>query len=131
MLPYLLMRENLVKRVYQQRTGYWQADGEGIEVFSRAEQAAALDLVAGGSADALGRAVRTLVERGDHALGLRVADLGLARHSSHPELLAARQRALAGLRLKNQFNPFKFIIYSELAGAELAAPPGSSPPPRR
>ncbi|HEU5072961.1 MAG TPA: MBL fold metallo-hydrolase [Polyangiaceae bacterium] len=130
-LPYLLMRENLVKRVYQQRTGYWHADGEGIEVFSRAEQAAALDLVAGGSAAALGRAVTTLVERGDHALALRVADLGLARHSSHAELLAARQRALAGLRLKNQFNPFKFIVYSELAGAELAAPPGSSPPPRR
>jgi glyoxylase-like metal-dependent hydrolase (beta-lactamase superfamily II) len=122
-LPYLLMRENLVKRLYQQRTGYWQTDGEGVEVFSRAEQATALDLVAGGSADALNRAVVTLVERGDSALALRVADLALARHPSHADLVAGRNRALTGLRLKNQFNPFKFIVYSELQGAELSSPP--------
>jgi glyoxylase-like metal-dependent hydrolase (beta-lactamase superfamily II) len=122
-LPYLLMRENLVKRVYQQRTGYWQTDGEGIEVFSRGEQAAALDLVAGGSADALNRAVSTLVDRGDFALALRTADLALTRHPSNAELAASRSRALTGLRLKNQFNPFKFIVYSELSGAELPLPP--------
>jgi len=121
-LPFVLMRENLVKRMYQQRTGYWQPDGGGIEVFSRAEQAAALDLVAGGSPEALTRAVRTLSERGDHALALHLADLGLARHPAHTDLVAARARALTGLRLKNQFNPFKFIVYSELAGAQLAPP---------
>jgi glyoxylase-like metal-dependent hydrolase (beta-lactamase superfamily II) len=122
-LPYLLMRENLVKRVYQQRTGYWQTDGEGIEVFSRAEQAAALDLVAGGSPEAHNRAVSLLVERGDLALALRVADLALARHPSHVGLIAGRSRALTGLRQKNQFNPFKFIVYSELQGAQLSPPP--------
>lgn len=121
-LPFVLMRENLVKRMYQQRTGYWQTDGEGIEVFSRAEQAAALDLVAGGSPEALTRAVRTLSDRGDLALALRLAELGLARHPAHSDLIAARERALTGLRLKNQFNPFKFIVYSEFAGAELAPP---------
>jgi hypothetical protein len=122
-LPYVLMRENLVKRVYQQRTGYWKTDGEGIEVFSSAEQAAALDLVAGGSADALERAVAVLIERGDFALALRVADLALARHPRHADLVAGRSRALTGLRLKNQFNPFKFIVYSELQNAELPLPP--------
>ena len=122
-LPFLLMRENLVKRVYHERTGYWKTDGEGIETFSRAEQATALDLVAGGSAEALTQAVTTLIDRGDLALGLRLAELGLMRHAGHQDLVAARQRALTGLRLKNQFNPFKFIVYSELAGAELAAPP--------
>lgn len=121
-LPFVLMRENVVKRLYQQRTGYWQTDGEGIEVFSRAEQARALDLVAGGSAEALTRAVTTLAEHGDHALALRVCELALARHPEQPELLAARRRVLDALRLKNQFNPFKFIVYSELAGAELGAP---------
>jgi hypothetical protein len=62
------------------------------------------------------------LERGDLALALRVADLALARHPKHPELMVARHRALTGLRLKEQFNPFKFIIYSELDGADLAAP---------
>ncbi len=33
-------------------------------------------------------------------------------------------RALQGLRAKNQlFSPFKFIVYSELAGAETPLPP--------
>ncbi len=122
-LPFVLMRENLVKRLYQQRTGYWQTDGEGIEVFSRTEQAAALDLVAGGSVDTLSRAISTLIDRGDLALALRLADLALASHPSHPDLVAARSRALTGLRLKHQFNPFKFIVYSELSGSALAPPP--------
>ena len=45
---FLLMRENAIKRLYHQHTGYWKVDGEGIEVFGRKEEAAALDLVAGG-----------------------------------------------------------------------------------
>src|SRR6185369_10696017 len=76
-LPFLLMRDNLVKRVYQQKTGYWKADGEGMEVFSSGEQAAALDLVAGGDERALARAAATLCDRGDFGMSLRIAELGL------------------------------------------------------
>lgn len=54
---------------------------------------------------------------------MRLADLALARHPSDANLAAARRRALTALRLKNQFSPFKFIVYSELAGAELLPPP--------
>ena len=62
-------------------------------MFSRAEQAAALDLVAGGSTDALRHAVATLCDRGDYALALRLADLPLARHPADETLVAARSRA--------------------------------------
>ena len=124
MIPvFLLMRENVIKRLYQQRTGYWKVDGEGVEVFSRRDEAAALDLVAGGDADRLARAAASLVERGDFAMALRIADLGLAAHPSTPALVTARTQALQGLRVQNQFNPFKFIFYSERAGAELPPPP--------
>ena len=37
-------RDNFVKRVYHQSTGYWKPDGEGMEVLAPAEWAAALDL---------------------------------------------------------------------------------------
>jgi glyoxylase-like metal-dependent hydrolase (beta-lactamase superfamily II) len=122
--PFLLMREGAIKRLYQQRTGYWKADGEGMEVFSRKEQAAAIDLVAGGDAEQLARAADSLSDRGDFALSLQIADLGLATHPSTPSLSRARARALDGLRSKYQlFNPFKFIVYSELAGADLPPPP--------
>jgi len=122
-LAFLLMRENAIKRLYHQRTGYWKADGQGVEVFSRQDEAAALDLVAGGDADRLARAAASLVERGDFAMALRIADLGLAAHPATPALTTARARALEGLRVKDQFNPFKFILYSEQAGTELPPPP--------
>jgi glyoxylase-like metal-dependent hydrolase (beta-lactamase superfamily II) len=122
--PFLLMRENAIKRLYHQRTGYWKANGEGIEVFSRKEEAAALDLVAGGDAEQLARTATSLADRGDFAMSLRIAELGLAAHPSTPSLVSVRLRALEGLRAKNQLtNPFKFIVYSELAGADLPPPP--------
>ena len=124
MVPaFLLMRENAIKRLYQQHTGYWKVDGEGIEVFTRKEEAAALDLVAGGDLEQLARAATSLTDRGDFAMALRIADLGLVAHPSAPSLVAVRKRSLEGLRAKYQLSPFKFIVYSELAGADLASPP--------
>src|SRR5215472_8374515 len=120
---FLLMRENAIKRLYHQLTGYWKPDGEGIEVFSRKEEAAALDLVADGDVERLARAGKSLNERGDFAMALRMADLGLTTHPSTPSLIAVRARALEGLRSKYQLSPFKFIVYSERAGADLAPPP--------
>jgi glyoxylase-like metal-dependent hydrolase (beta-lactamase superfamily II) len=126
--PFLLMRENAIKRLYTQDTGYWKADGEGVEVFSSREDASALDLVAGGSAKVLARAAVNLADRGDLAMSLKIADLGLATHPSDEALVVARARALEGLRAKNQLNPFKFIVYSELAGADTPLPPVSIGP---
>ena len=47
-VPYIVMRDNVIQRLYAQRTGYWHADGEGLEVFSPDEWGAALDLLASG-----------------------------------------------------------------------------------
>ena len=120
-VPYLVMRDNFVKRVYHQSTGYWKPDGEGMEVLAPAEWAAALDLLGGQREDAFVRTVRGLAERGDDVLALKVADLGLVRYPSSEALTTLRRRALDSMRLRNQqMSPFKFIIYSEWAGAELS-----------
>jgi glyoxylase-like metal-dependent hydrolase (beta-lactamase superfamily II) len=120
-LPYLVMRDNFVKRVYHQSTGYWKPDGEGMEVLAPAEWAAVLDLLGGHREDAFVRSVRGLVERGDDVLALKVAQLGLVRYPSSEALAGLRRRALDSLRLRHQgLSPFKFIIYSEWAGAELS-----------
>ncbi len=119
-VPYLVMRDNFVKRVYHQSTGYWKPDGEGMEVLAPAEWAAALDLLGGHREAAFVRSVRTLLDRGDDALALRLAQLGLVRYPSSEGLAALRRRALDGLRARHQnLSPFKFIIYSEWAGVEL------------
>jgi glyoxylase-like metal-dependent hydrolase (beta-lactamase superfamily II) len=119
-LPYLVMRDNFIKRVYHQSTGYWKPDGEGMEVLAPAEWAAALDLLGGHREDAFVRSVRALAERGDDTLALKLAQLGLLRYASSEPLAALRRQALDSLRLRHQqLSPFKFIIYSEWAGAEL------------
>jgi len=120
-IPYLVMRDNFIKRVHHQRTGYWKPDGEGMEVLAPKEWAAALNLLAGERESAFVRSTQTLLERGDHALALKLADLGLLSYPGSEALTGLRRQALDGLRARNQqLNPFKFIIYSEWAGAALA-----------
>jgi glyoxylase-like metal-dependent hydrolase (beta-lactamase superfamily II) len=119
--PFLVIRDNFIKRVYHQSTGYWKPDGEGMEVLAPAEWAAALDLLGGHREDSFVRTVRGLAERGDDVLALKLADLGLVRYPSSDALTALRRRALDNMRLRHQqMSPFKFIIYSEWAGAELS-----------
>jgi len=121
-MPYLVMRDNFVKRVYHQSTGYWKPDGKGMEVLAPAEWAAALDLLGGQREDAFVRTVRGLTERGDDVLALKLAQLGLVRYPSSEALATLRRRALDNLRARHQqLSPFKFIIYSEWAGAELSS----------
>jgi glyoxylase-like metal-dependent hydrolase (beta-lactamase superfamily II) len=128
-IPFLLMRDNLIKRDYTQQTGYWKSDGEGMAVFSPAEWGAAVDLVAGGDEARVTGAVRSLLARGDLELALRLADVALARHSGNAPLAAARAETLERLRAQHQFNPFELIIYTERAGREL--PPVETPAARR
>ena len=118
--PFLVMRENVIKRVYHQRTGYWKPDGEGMETFTPAEWAAALDLLGGQSANAFIAASTALLNSRDSGLALRLIDAGLVRYDANQELAALRRRALDQLRERyQQLNPFKFILYSRWAGAEL------------
>jgi glyoxylase-like metal-dependent hydrolase (beta-lactamase superfamily II) len=120
-VPYLVMRDNFVKRVYHQSTGYWKPDGDGMEVLAPAEWAAALDLLGGHREDAFVRSVRVLAERGDDVLALKLAQMGLVHYPSSDALAVLRRRVLDNMRARyQQLSPFKFIIYSEWAGAELS-----------
>jgi glyoxylase-like metal-dependent hydrolase (beta-lactamase superfamily II) len=123
-VPFLVMRDNFVKRVHHQRAGYWKVDGEGIEDFGRDEWAAALDLVADGSPEPFARAAESLLRRGDPGLALGIIDLALSRHPASEPLAALRVQALTRLRERHQsLNPFKFIVYSGWAKAELSPAP--------
>jgi glyoxylase-like metal-dependent hydrolase (beta-lactamase superfamily II) len=119
-LPFVVMRDNFIQRIVHQRTGYWKADGEGIEVLTPREWAGALNLLAGGEEAAFVRSTRTLLEQGDDVLALKLVELGLLEHPAGQALTALRRRALDQLRTRYQsLNPFKFIVYSEWAGADL------------
>jgi glyoxylase-like metal-dependent hydrolase (beta-lactamase superfamily II) len=135
--PYLVVRDTLVQRVYAEHAGIWQVNGDGMDHFTRAEWAAAIDVVGGGGDGAFARAVDELERRGDAALALHVAELGLARYPASAALQRGRGHVLQALReLTSQTNPFRFIIYSEWAGRTLSpvavpdpAPGGPAPAP--
>jgi hypothetical protein len=95
-----------------------------MEVLAPAEWAAALDLLGGHREDAFVRSVRALAERGDDVPdvpALKLAQMGLVRYPTSEALVALRRRTLDSMRLRHQqLSPFKFIIYSEWARAELA-----------
>ena len=120
-LPYLVARDTFVQRLYAEHAGYWQANGEGVETFTRAEWALALDELGARSEDSFRRAADRLEQHGDPALALRIAELGLVRYPSSVALLSSRARALTTLRqINSQMNPFRFIVYSEWSGKALA-----------
>ena len=119
-VPYLVIRDHFTERLYHQRTGYWQPDGQGLEPATAAGHAAALDLLAGGREEQFAAAAATLIGQGDHALALQIIQPGLLRHPASITLAGLRRTALHRLMEQHQqFDPFKFLIYAELAGAEI------------
>jgi glyoxylase-like metal-dependent hydrolase (beta-lactamase superfamily II) len=120
-VPYLVSRDGFIARLYHQRTGYWQPDGQGIDPRSPQERAAALDLLAGEKSDAFVTAASTLAGQGDLALALEILTPGLLRYPNNSELAALRQEVLVRLMEQRQLlDPFGFLVYAEQAGAELS-----------
>jgi glyoxylase-like metal-dependent hydrolase (beta-lactamase superfamily II) len=118
--PYLVIRDHFVQRLYHQHSGYWQPDGQGLEPGDPADRAAALDLLADGKPERFASAAQALLAQGDAALALEITSAGLARHPDAPELAQLRQQALYRLMERYQLqDPFRFLIYADLAGAEI------------
>jgi glyoxylase-like metal-dependent hydrolase (beta-lactamase superfamily II) len=120
-LPYLVSRDSFIARLYHQRTGYWQPDGEGLDPRGPEERAAALDLLAGEKAEAFVNAGATLADQGDLTLALDIVAPGLLRHPDSRELADLRQAVLVRLMEQRQLSdPFGFLFYAEMAGVELS-----------
>ncbi|HJZ26416.1 MAG TPA: hypothetical protein VJ370_09100, partial [Streptosporangiaceae bacterium] len=61
-----------------------------------------------------------LIGQGDHGLALQIIQPGLLRHPASSTLAGLRRAALHRLMEQyQQTDPFKFLIYAELAGAEI------------
>lgn len=121
-IPVFVVRRPFIQRLHRARTGYWQSGGEGLTLATEDEWALAMDLLAGQDETRWVAAVTSLVSRGDLPLAWRFARRGLVAHPDSVALEALRLRALDGLREKyQQFNPFKFIVFSELADTPTAA----------
>jgi glyoxylase-like metal-dependent hydrolase (beta-lactamase superfamily II) len=126
-LPFLVMRDTFIQRVYKQEAGYWETNGEGVDHFTRAEWAATLDRLGNHSDASFAQTAGELVGQGDATMALRIADIGLVRYPTSEAILAERRRALNMLKERYvPINPFRFILYSEWSGEPLA-PLGLTP----
>ena len=125
-LPYLVMRENVINRLYDQKVGYWQPDLQGLDALSRADRGALLVDYLGVSERQLGRAVERMLADGRYELAASTLDWTRSRFPESTPLRESERLAYLKLMEKYQeFNPFKFIIYSGKGGMQV---PQMAPP---
>src|SRR5262245_34836648 len=115
-VPYLLMREHVVDRLYDQNVGYWQADLTGTTHLSRADRAEVLVDYLGLSERQLVKALQHMVADGKCELASSLLEACRGRFA-HSEPVRKIER-LIYLKLMEQHqnsDPFKFLLYSARA----------------
>jgi alkyl sulfatase BDS1-like metallo-beta-lactamase superfamily hydrolase len=112
-LAYLALRENVINRLYDQNTGYWQNGLQGLDALTSADYGAALVDYLGMSDTQLAAAAERLVADGKHEMAAQLLRWGEPQFAGNARLEAVKRLAYLRLMEKyQQFNPFKFILYA-------------------
>jgi glyoxylase-like metal-dependent hydrolase (beta-lactamase superfamily II) len=112
-LPYLVMREHVINRIYDQHVGYWQPDLQGVDSLSRADRGSMLIDYLGVSERQLVKATERMIADGKYELAATALDWTKGRFAESESLREVEQLTYLKLMEKYQeFDPFKFIIYS-------------------
>jgi glyoxylase-like metal-dependent hydrolase (beta-lactamase superfamily II) len=112
-LPFLLLREHVIDRLYQQNAGYWHADLQGVDHLGRDDRAELLVDYLGLSEKQLTKTVEHLAADGKYELAASLLESSRSRFE-HSESVAKVER-LVYLKLMEKYqntDPFKFILYS-------------------
>lgn len=119
-VPYLVLREHVIDRIFSQHAGYWQADLQGLDHLGRADQADLLLHYLGRSESQILDAARQLVADGKYELAARLLDACRERLGQSKEFAATERTVYLKLMEKNQNDdPFKFILYANKAGMQV------------
>jgi len=109
-LPYLIMRENFINRIYDQKVGYWQTDLKGMDHLSQDELGSVLTHYLELSEKQLVAAIDKMLKSGDYELAARVVTWSLTQYPASEALTKRKEDTFLKLKEKYQaFNPFKFI----------------------
>jgi glyoxylase-like metal-dependent hydrolase (beta-lactamase superfamily II) len=118
--PYLLLREHVIDRLYDQNVGYWQPDLQGLDHLSRDDRAELLVDYLGLTERQVLKAVERLVGDGKYELAAFLLESSGSKFEHDPSMVKARRLVYLKLMEKNQnFDPFKFIIYSGKIGERI------------
>jgi glyoxylase-like metal-dependent hydrolase (beta-lactamase superfamily II) len=117
--PYLILREHVIDRLYEQNVGYWQADLQGLDHLGRSDRAELLIDYLGISEKQLARTVERLVEDGKYELAASLLESSAGRFDRSESVAHAKRLVYLKLMEKHQnTDPFKFIIYSAKIGEQ-------------
>jgi glyoxylase-like metal-dependent hydrolase (beta-lactamase superfamily II) len=118
-LPYLILREHVIDRLYDQNIGYWQPDLQGLEHLTRADHAELLVDYLGVSERQLVNAVERLTADGKYELAASLLESSGDRFERSASVANAKRLVYLKLMEKHQnTDPFKFIIYSGKIGEQ-------------
>ncbi len=111
--PYLILREHVIDRLYDQNVGYWQPGLEGLEHLTRADHAELLVDYLGVSERQLVKTVERLTADGKYELAASLLESAGDRFERSSSVANAKRLVYLKLMEKHQnTDPFKFIIYS-------------------
>ena len=117
--PYLILREHVIDRLYDQNVGYWQPDLQGLDQLGRADRAELLVDYLGLSEKQLVRTVERLAADGKYELAASLLDSCGSRFEHSTSVANAKRLVYLKLMEKHQnTDPFKFIIYSGKIGEQ-------------
>jgi len=117
--PYLVLREHVIDRLYDQNVGYWQPDLQGLEHLGRDDRAELMVDYLGLSEKQLVRTVERLAADGKHELAASLLESTGNRFEHSTSVANAKRLIYLKLMEKNQnTDPFKFIIYSAKIGEQ-------------
>jgi glyoxylase-like metal-dependent hydrolase (beta-lactamase superfamily II) len=111
--PYLILREHVIDRLYDQNVGYWQPDLQGLEHLTSADRAALLVDYLGITEGQLVKTVERLAADGKYELAASLLESSGKRFDGSPSFANVKRLVYLKLMEKHQnMDPFKFIIYS-------------------
>jgi glyoxylase-like metal-dependent hydrolase (beta-lactamase superfamily II) len=111
--PYLILREHVIDRLYDQNVGYWQPDLQGLEHLTSADRAALLVDYLGVTEGQLVKTLEHLTADGKYELAASLLESSGKRFENSRSVANAKRVVYLKLMEKHQnTDPFKFIIYS-------------------
>jgi glyoxylase-like metal-dependent hydrolase (beta-lactamase superfamily II) len=120
--PYIILREHVIDRLYDQNVGYWHPDLYGLDHLGTADRAELLVNYLGVSDKQVAKAVEHMAADGKYELAASLLESSGDRFADSESVARARRLVYLKLMEKNQnTDPFKFIIYSGKIGEHTPA----------
>jgi glyoxylase-like metal-dependent hydrolase (beta-lactamase superfamily II) len=117
--PYLILREHVIDRLYDQNVGYWQPDLQGLDHLGRADRAELLVDYLGVSEKQLVKTVERMAADGKYELAASLLESSGSRFEHSSSVADAKRLVYLKLMEENQnTDPFRFIIYSGKIGEQ-------------